>query len=508
MNLHHVAAVSEMRGLERAAAKAGITEAQLMDDAGAAIATEIIRATAPLPGQKILILVGPGNNGGDGLVIARHLAHAGASVDIVLAQSRSDDRNLDLALAAWVRVHDFAEIRLPLIARNADIIVDCLLGISSRPPLRGVLLEMLQQTARVRAFRVACDVPTGIDADTGVADTEAFSADLTVAAGPAKLGCLTYPARAVSGCIVATDIGIPASALDALPGRMITSAATSSTLPTRSLDAHKGTYGRVLVIAGSARFRGAAMLPCAGALRSGAGHVTLAAIESVVAATAALTPSVTFEPLPEKQGVISADAAPNLAEFANAAAATVLGPGLDRTDGTNGLVREILAGATAGSHLVIDADALNALAPLDGSISNSGAECILTPHPGELGRLLDSDTATVNADRLASAREGASRSGSILLLKGGGTVIGTPGGEYAIAPQIAPALATAGSGDVLAGIIGSLLAQGVDSFPAASAGVLIHNRAGMAAAKEIGAAGAIAEDLPRFIPAILDDLTT
>ena len=328
-----------------------------------------------------------------------------------------------------------------------------------------------------------------------------------MAAGPVKLGCLTYPARAVAGRIVATNIGIPATALDTLPGRMITPEATASILPERPLDAHKGTYGRVLVVAGSARFRGAATLTCAGALRSGAGYVTLAAIEPVVAAVAALTPSVTFAPMPEDGGTIAAAAIPTLVELFNAFTATVLGPGLDRGDTTRALIHEILAGATAGSRLVLDADALNALSPLDGSIAASAADCILTPHPGELARLLGSDTATVNADRLASAREGANRSGGVLLLKGAGTIVAAPGGKYSIAPQIAPALATAGSGDVLAGIIGSLLAQGMPTIPAASAGVLIHNLAGMAAAQEIGLAGVIAQDLPEFVPAVLEDLS-
>ncbi len=507
MILDHVASVAEMRSLERAAAEAGIAESQLMDLAGAAIAAEIIRAAAPLSGQKVLILVGPGNNGGDGLVIARRLARAGASVDVVLARPRSDDRNLDLALAEWVRVHDFAETRLSRLARHADIIVDCLLGIGSSPPLRGAVLEMLRQTAGHPALRVACDVPTGIDADGGAADAEAFAADMTVSAGPVKIGSLTYPARAVSGRIIATDIGIPATALDDLPGRVITSESTAPNLPERPLDAHKGTYGRVLVIAGSARFRGAATLTCAGAQRSGAGYVTLAAIEPVVAATAALTPGVTFEPLPENRGVIAAATGPRIVELVNMTRATVLGPGLDRGDDTGALIREILAGAAEGSRLVIDADALNALAPLDGSVADSVAECILTPHPGELTRLLGGDTETVNAGRLAAAREGAGRSGSILVLKGAGTIIATPGGRYAIAPQFAPALATAGSGDVLAGIIGSLLAQGMEPLPAASAAVLIHNRAGIAAAAEIGVGGTIAPDLPDFIPGILDELS-
>ena len=507
MILNHVATTAEMRELERAAVEAGIAESQLMDDAGAAIAAEIVGMTAPLPGRKVLVLVGPGNNGGDGLVIARHLARAGASVDVVLARPLPDDRNLDLALAEWVRVHVFAEIRLPRLARDADLIVDCLLGIGSVPPLRGVLLEMLQQTADIPAFRVACDVPSGTDADTGAADREAFRADLTVAAGPVKLGSLTYPARTYGGEIRGTDIGLPAAALEALPGRLITTAGLAPVIPPRRLNAHKGTYGRVLVIAGSARFRGAATLTCAGALRAGAGYVTLAAVESVVAAAAALTPSVTFEPLSSDEGAIAIDAAPGLVGLVNAASATVVGPGLDHGDGIGPLIREILDGANEGTRLVLDADALNALAPLDGAIANSGADCILTPHPGELARLLDEDTATINADRLAAAREGAGRSGAVVLLKGAGSIVAAPGGEYTIAPQLAPALATAGSGDVLAGIIGALLGQGMDLFKAASAGVLIHNRAGIAAARDIGSGGTIAQDLPDFIPAILDELT-
>ena len=498
----HIATVAEMRGLERAALEAGTPEAQLMDDAGAAIAAVIAREAPAGPGRRVLVLVGPGNNGGDGLVIARHLARGGAAVEVVLARPRVDDRNLELARAEWVRVHDFAEVRLRRLALRADVIVDCLLGIGSEPPLRGVLLEMLQQIAGVPALRVACDIASGIDADTGAADTEAFPADLTVAAGPVKLGSLLYPARLVGGEIMGTEIGLPARALDALPGRLIEAAA----LPERPADAHKGTYGRTLVVAGSNRFRGAATLVCAGALRAGAGYVTLAAIESVVAATAALTPSVTFEPLPEDSGGIAAAASARLVELVNAATATVLGPGLDRAPGVAVAVGEILAGAKPGRCLVLDADALNALAPLDETIGNSRAEIVLTPHPGELARLLGVTTATIEADRPAAARAGAKRSGAVVVLKGAGTIVMSPEGGYGVASQVAPALATAGSGDVLAGIIGALLAQGMAPFPAAKAGVLIHNRAGMAAAGAIGLAGTIAEDLPEFVPAILEDL--
>jgi ADP-dependent NAD(P)H-hydrate dehydratase / NAD(P)H-hydrate epimerase len=504
MNGGYLASVAEMRALEAAAIAAGTPEPQLMENAGAAIAREILGALGEAAGRRVLVLVGPGNNGGDGLVIARHLARAGASVDVVLERPRDGDRNLELARAEWVRVHEFGTVRLERLARRADAIVDCLLGIGSGPPLRGGVLSMLQATAGYGALRVACDVASGIDADTGAADADAFQADLTVAAGPVKLGSLLYPARLLGGELIGTEIGLPWEALEQLAGRTISDAGTL--LPERPADGHKGTYGRALVVAGSRRFRGAATLCCLGALRAGAGYVTLAGIEAVVAATAAMTPGVTLEPLPEEDGGLAAAAGARLVELVNAAGAAAVGPGLGQTAGTEALVRELLAGADPGGRLLLDADALNVLAPLDGAVRDSRADLILTPHPGEMARLLGETTETIGADRPGWARRAAERSGAVVVLKGAGTVVATPQGDYAVAPQVAPALAAAGSGDVLAGIIAALLAQGMESFAAATAAVLIHNRAGIRAGEGIGLAGAIAEDLPEFVPGILEEL--
>ncbi|MDP6508684.1 MAG: NAD(P)H-hydrate dehydratase [Chloroflexota bacterium] len=500
----YLATVAEMRALEAAAIAAGTPEPQLMENAGAAIAREILGALGAAGGRRVLVLVGPGNNGGDGLVIARYLAWAGASVDVVLERPRDGDQNLELARAEWVRVHEFGAVRLERLAQRADAIVDCLLGIGSTPPLRGGVLAMLQATAGYGTLRVACDLASGIDADSGAADADAFQADLTVAAGPVKLGSLLYPARRPGGELIGTDIGLPWEALEDLAGRTIEDAGTR--LAKRPADGHKGTYGRALVVAGSGRFRGAATLCCLGALRAGAGYVTLAAIEPVVAATAAMTPGVTLEPLPEEDGGLGAAAGARLAELANAAGATVVGPGLGRTAGTASVVREMLAGADPGCRLVLDADALNVLAPLAGAVRDSRADVILTPHPGEMARLLGKTTAAIGTDRPGAARRAAEQSGAVVVLKGAGTVVATPAGDYAVAPQAAPALATAGSGDVLAGIIAALLAQGMAGFAAATAGVLIHNRAGVRAGEGIGLAGTIAEDLPEFVPGILEEL--
>ncbi|SVE51251.1 uncharacterized protein METZ01_LOCUS504105, partial [marine metagenome] len=170
MNVNQVVTVDEMRNLERAAAQAGLTESQIMEKAGTTIASEITSILRPMAGRKILVLVGPGNNGGDGLVIARHLARSGASVDAVLDRARSDDPKIDRATAEWVRIHHFAEIRLSNLARRADVIIDCLLGIGSKPPLRGIPLAMLHEASEFPAFRIACDIPSGIDATTGEAD--------------------------------------------------------------------------------------------------------------------------------------------------------------------------------------------------------------------------------------------------------------------------------------------------------------------------------------------------
>ena len=169
MNMNRVATVNEMRNLERAAVQAGITESQIMEKAGATIAAKIKGILKPLSGRKILVLVGPGNNGGDGLVLARHLARSGASVDVVLDRARSDDPKIDRAIAEWVRIHHFADIRLSSLAQTADVIIDCLLGIGSTPPLRGTPLAMIRESSVFPAFRIACDIPSGIDATTGVA---------------------------------------------------------------------------------------------------------------------------------------------------------------------------------------------------------------------------------------------------------------------------------------------------------------------------------------------------
>ena len=504
MSDEYLVTVAEMRALEAAAIAASIPEPQLMENASAAIAAQILGALGAAQGRRALVLVGPGNNGGDGLAIARHLARAGASVDVVLERPRDGDRNLELARTEWVRVHEFGAVRLERLARHADAIVDCLLGIGSCPPLRGGVSAMLQATAGYGALRVACDVASGIDADTGAADAGAFQADLTVAAGPLKLGSLLYPARLVGGELIGTDIGLPWEALEGLAGRTIGEAGTG--LPERPADGHKGTYGRALVVAGSRRFRGAATLCCLGALRAGAGYVTLAGIEPVVAATAAMSPGVTLEPLPEEDGGIAPGAGAGLVELASAAGAAAVGPGLGQTAGTELIIRKLLGGAGPDCRLVLDADALNVLAPLDGAVRDSRADVILMPHPGEMARLLGETTKAIGANRLGTARRAAERSGAVVVLKGAGTVVATPEGEYAVAPQVAPALAAAGSGDVLAGIIAALLAQGMAGFAAASAGVLIHNRAGMRAGEGIGVAGTIAEDLPEFVPGILEEL--
>ena len=503
MNMNRVATVNEMRNLERAAVQAGITESQIMEKAGATIAAKIKGILKPLSGRKILVLVGPGNNGGDGLVLARHLARSGASVDVVLDRARSDDPKIDRAIAEWVRIHHFADIRLSSLAQTADVIIDCLLGIGSTPPLRGTPLAMIRESSVFPAFRIACDIPSGIDATTGVADKNTFQADQTIAAGPVKLGSLTYPARKFVGEIHGTHIGLPEALLETLPGQMITISRLKKCLPKRSLNAHKGSHGRVLIIAGSAKFRGAAVLACSGALRTGAGYVTLASIEEVVATAAFLTPSITFEPLPSDSGIIAANASQHMIDLTCKYSATVLGPGISEGSGISALVTDFLSKTRERKHLVLDADALNTLKPLEATVAKSSASCVLTPHPGELARMLDTTTETINNDRFAAAHEGAKRSNATLVLKGAATIVASPNGKYGIAPQIAPALATAGSGDVLAGIVGSLLAQGMRSFEGTLAAVLVHNIAGIRAANQIGVAGTVADDLPRFIPEIL-----
>ena len=363
--------------------------------------------------------------------------------------------------------------------------LDGILGIGGRLPLQGPIAETLAVCREVRPAgqrRVAVDVPTGVQADTGQADGVAFRADLTLATGPAKVGLFVHPGAEHAGRVQSVDIGVvPADAPLVLWRQEPSEVARS--LPARPDDSNKGTYGKVLVVAGCERYIGAAGLAARAAVCAGAGLVTLAVPEAVRRALAGSSPEATYltlPPDPEAPGALGAEQAAAILDAAAGYDALAIGPGIGDHPATRRLVLDLVAGLAGDEHAppaVIDADALNALSR-GGLAAPRGLRWVLTPHPGEMGRLLGKGVPEVQADRLATAREAAAGWGQAVVLKGAPSIIAGPDGRACLSVFANAALASAGSGDVLSGTVAALLAQGLDPFAAAATGAYLHGLAG------------------------------
>jgi ADP-dependent NAD(P)H-hydrate dehydratase / NAD(P)H-hydrate epimerase len=546
--------VQEMLDIERAADAAGLKYAEMMDRAGKAVAAVVSERLEMTPLQ-VLVLVGPGNNGGDGLVAARELHHQGHVVTVYLWKRNSAGGD---ALLAGVQVEglnvlDHAQdgglSALTAAAGDCDVVIDALLGTGARGPLRGGAEEITSNVAAVVARRrapatpsrvgfslgsdravsgaplvVAVDVPSGLDADTGEIDERALAADLSISFAFPKRGQFRFPGAAYVGELLIADIGIALSVADeisaAVPAAVATAMDVGAMLPPRPADSHKGTYGKALIVAGSINYVGAPALAARAAYRSGAGLVTLAIPAALQGAVAGLVPEATFVLLPSDMGVIAPQAIGVLAERVQAYDALLLGPGLSQETPAVDFVRALLEkrngrarkaiGFTwqpVDSHsaydlppMVIDADGLNLLSKMDSWPHLLPPKAILTPHPGEMARLLGQESIDAGADRVALATEAATNWGCTLALKGAYTVIATPERDTVIIPFAEAALATAGTGDVLAGTITSLLAQGLSCHEAAVCGTYLHGLAGALWARKHGHAGMLAGDLAEYLP--------
>jgi NAD(P)H-hydrate epimerase len=529
-----IVTVDEMRRIEAASDAAGHSYSAMMEQAGRAVA-RAITARRKVRDRHILVLVGPGNNGGDGLVAARYLVEVGARVTCYLLKPRDpardenfclvQERGIEIVLAAG----DGGWERLRQLTGEADVIMDALLGTGVRLPLRGALAEMLDLVGRTLTARrqpprasltslvvapslssplgegpfvVAVDGPSGLDYDGGALDEAAIPADLTVTFAYPKPGHFCFPGAAALGELLVADIGTDLHLADDVTLEVVTSDAVREWLPLRPPDAHKGTFGKALIVAGSASYTGAAYLAGAAATRAGAGLVTLALPAAIHAVVAARLAEATWLLLPfeEESGTVAADAAPVVVERLDRYDALLLGPGLGQARETGAFVETLLASVTERAcSLVVDADGLNILAGIEdwpGRLPPSG---ILTPHPGEMARLMACTTGEVQAGRLAAARSQAAAWGQVVVLKGAYTVVAAPGGRTAILPFANPGLATAGTGDVLAGTIVALRAQGLGAFEAAAAGAYLHGLAGELACLEFGAAGMVAGDVLAYL---------
>jgi NAD(P)H-hydrate epimerase len=520
-----------MQAAEKAADAAGLSYEQMMENAGHAVA-QAIDAEFDVAGASVLILVGPGNNGGDGLVAARYLAQMGASVTVyVWKRSTEDDKNWALLDATGVeRVLSSdanGQTRLAYLLGGADIIVDALLGTGASRPIEGDLAELLDQTKAIVARRrdphadthlidpaypnsepdttpvvVALDLPSGLNSDTGAADPHTLPADLTVTLAAVKRGHILMAGPGVVGQLVVGDIGLTANYYQGdVTLEMATAAKVAAMLPARPADAHKGTFGVALIVGGCIYYIGAAMLAGQAALRIGPGLVTLAPPQTIQPVVASRVTEATYWPLPDHEGLLAPEAVPRLKEKLAGANALLVGPGLGLSDSTINFIKDLLAGFDAQLPLVLDADALNILAKQgDGWWKSLPADSILTPHPGEMARLTGSTTQEVQANRLETATDMAQKWQQIILLKGAHTIVAAPNSRTTVLPFANPALAKAGSGDVLAGAIVGLLAQGLPPFEAAVAGGYLHGLAGELARDNIGAMAVVAGDLVGFLP--------
>jgi NAD(P)H-hydrate epimerase len=508
-----VATAAEMRRIDgRAMSEYGLPGVALMESAGGEVARKVAEILGGAADKKICIFAGKGNNGGDGFVAARHLTARGAKVKIFLlgaaAAVAGDARtNLDILFSMEAEVIEIAGERdcdkAAVAAAFADCLVDALLGTGFHGATGGELAAVIKIINTAGKPVVAVDIPTGVDADTGQVRGVAVQATHTVTFGLLKPGLLFQPGAVHAGTVAIADIGLPAALLTdaAIKQNAVTAGFVRRLLPVRQPWAHKGANGRVALVAGSKGLTGAAALAAMAAVRTGAGLVTLGVPASLNAIMEVKLTEVMTKPLPDAaNGAFGQAAVDEAAALAETADVLAVGPGLGRGDDTVAAVRAIVRQVCCP--LVIDADGLNALAGHSGILLESEALAVLTPHPGELARLTGKTPEAINADRLGAARQAATDLGAIVVLKGPGTVVAYPDGEVFINTTGSAALATGGTGDVLTGVIASLVAQGLSSHDAAVAGVFLHGLAGEAAART-GMVGVAAGDLLPALPAVI-----
>jgi NAD(P)H-hydrate epimerase len=474
-----VVTAAEMRALDRATIEdIGIGAFTLMETAGRAV------AAAAREARSVAVVCGPGNNGGDGFVAARVLRDAGVDAVVYLAAERSAIKGDALAHLQILEKAGGVVLPVELEAiANAPVVIDALFGVGLARPIEGRHAEVV--AAINAAERVlAVDIPSGLDADTGKPLGACVEADATVTMGALKVALVSAPGFARCGEVVVADIGIPAGVLatQGVRAGLVEEADVTGWLPKSSVLDHKGRRGHTLVVAGMPGMRGAGRLAANAALRAGAGLVTLASAGDVHADDSVMTRALEA----------------NLGSLVDGKASIVIGPGLGQSELAAGWVGEVLA---SGVPAVLDADALNLVAGIVEAVAKAAGPVVMTPHPGEAARLLGITVAEIEADRLAAARALAAKSHAIVVLKGARTIVcdGTIGDDYcSINPTGGPELATGGSGDVLSGVIGALLAQGLAPADAARAAVWVHGAAG----DQLGR-GMISSDLPSAIAGVL-----
>jgi len=496
---------AEAGELDRVTQAAGTPAQVLMERAGGGVARACLDLLGGGYGRRAVVVCGKGNNGGDGLVAARHLSRAGVRVVVLLLGtdfSEPSAGNLArLGRETDVRVRPFDPAVLARELTRADLAVDAIFGTGFRGAPEDDWAEAIEIVNAAAPPVVAVDIASGVDGATGEVAGVAVRADLTVTFGAAKFGSVLLPGAEYAGDVRVVDIGFDEAAVP-MGGGLTEPADVAAVLPERAIDGHKKASGTLLVVAGSRGMPGAARLAARAAGRVGAGYVIVATPASAMPTIQAELAEAVFLPLPETaSGSLAAEAIGAVTDAAAGAHALAIGPGLSRDPQTTAFVRALVREAAVP--VVLDADALNAFAGEHAALADRKAEAVLTPHLGELARLL----GRAASDRLAEARALALEVDAVALLKGTRSVIAAPDGSVRVNPTGSPALATAGTGDVLTGTIGGLLARGVEPYAAAWAGAYLHGLAGILAAGPDGdgiVAGDVAERLPDAIARVKD----
>jgi hydroxyethylthiazole kinase-like uncharacterized protein yjeF len=498
----------ESAALDRASAERGISVDALMENAGRAVARAAVELAGGAYGRRVLVVCGKGNNGGDGLVAARILDRLGLGVTVVLLPGPSELRgpagqNLRRFAEAGGRWRPYSAGRLAREVRRADVVVDAVFGTGFRGQPEGAYREALAQLQAADRPVLAVDIPSGVEGETGAVRGPAARAVATVTFGALKPGVVFFPGAGLAGDVRVVDIGFPG---DLIAGELflMEEADAADLLPVREPESHKRSAGWVAVVAGSRSMTGAACLCARSAYRAGAGLVTLAVPRSILPVVQGAVAEATFLPLPETdEGTLSDDAWPELAERLEGIGAVAVGPGLTRHPSTAELVRRLVAESPAP--FVLDADGLNAFEGRPSAIAARRSEAVLTPHAGEFGRLTGLASVDVVEDRVGHARKAAAEARATVLLKGSRTVIAEPDGRTVVNPTGGPFLATGGTGDVLTGCIGALMAAKLLPPDAAAVAAFVHGRAGALAAAELGP-GVMAGDVAERIPLVMATL--
>ena len=504
-----------MRSIEDRSEAIGVTKDSLMENAGYAIAAYVVSKLGPVNDVNILTLIGGGGNGSDGYIVSRHLADQGAKVTALeLIKGKETNSKEHFAKRAGVLClgNDFvsSDDALKELVKKASIIIDALLGIGINRNIEGQLrhrMEIIKKNISDMSV-VAIDLPSGIDGDTGAVDQVAIKADFTAALGFLKIAHVVPPSASFCGNISVLDIGIPSHLGEKVTLEKITGKRASVLLPERPDLSHKGMFGKLLVVGGSENFLGAPALASVAASRSGTGLVTIACQQSIAYDVLGFSPEATLLKLEENsEGELDGwRSAIKISHTLESYSAMLVGCGLGTKRGKYKLVQNLMFSGLSVPPIIIDADGLNLITKFYKWWERLPDEVILTPHPGEMSRLTRLPINEIQSDPLQIARFYSNKWKKVVVLKDAHTVIASPSGDVFINDVANPALASAGTGDVLGGIIGGLVAQSVPLLSAAVLGVYIHSRSASNVSKNVGVSGLLASDLLSEIPVVMEKL--